>query len=285
MTFLSGIIDKDSSKKKKHEKVTLANGAKITNTDSNTLKILEKDVCISENLTVNGSISADLEVTIDSNLCTKDNVYVTNNLIVNNSIEIKKDILVNNNAYIVDNLSVPNIYFSNNVKILSSTEDNDLDIFSESTNFSNNVFIQGKLKVNTALCFSDGSNITLQNNKLMINSQSVEIPNLVIQGNLNLGSDENLKKNIKNLNNSLEKISSLRGVSYNRNDLDDDKKIHIGFIAQEIEKVYPELVDSNLKDGFKSVSYINLIPALVESIKTLNKKNEYLEEKINKMQK
>ena len=168
MTFITQTIESDSKKKGKYQEVTMGNGAKLVNTDSNTLNIFEKNVSISDNLKVNGSITADLDVTIDSNLITKDNVYITNNLIVNNSIEIKKDIIINNNAFIVKNLSAPNIYFSNDVKILSSKDDNDLDIFSESVNFSENVQINGNLKINKVLSFADGSNIILQDNKITI---------------------------------------------------------------------------------------------------------------------
>ena len=52
-----------------------------------------------------------------------------------------------------------------------------------------------------------------------------------------------------------------------------DKGKQIGFIAQEVEKVFPELVDTD-KDGFKSVKYDKFTSIIVEGIKALNEKFE-----------
>lgn len=84
-------------------------------------------------------------------------------------------------------------------------------------------------------------------------------------------SDVRYKKEIETLGNSLENISKLRGVSYfwktdefpNRNF---GKEKQIGFIAQELEQVYPEFVQTDEK-GFKTVDYSRLAPVLVEAIK------------------
>ncbi|MEI6528777.1 MAG: tail fiber domain-containing protein [Candidatus Falkowbacteria bacterium] len=76
-------------------------------------------------------------------------------------------------------------------------------------------------------------------------------------------SDRNLKQNIQNLDNSLEKILSLRGVSFNWKDND---VASIGLIAQEVEKVYPELVSS--KNDKYGVQYANLVAPLIEAIKS-----------------
>ncbi len=84
-------------------------------------------------------------------------------------------------------------------------------------------------------------------------------------------SDIRYKKNISTLTNSLYKILDLRGVNYfwKANEFPDkhfSNDQQIGFIAQELEKIYPELVVTD-KDGFKSVDYSRLTPALVEAIK------------------
>src|SRR5690606_39171849 len=102
--------------------------------------------------------------------------------------------------------------------------------------------------------------------------------------------DKKLKKNIKTLKGSLSKVIQLRGVEYFYDnttypdvDLDTQSK-QIGFIAQEVEKVFPNLVkESNIfsssrkKDGslnetrnsykVKTLSYSNLMPVLVEAVK------------------
>jgi hypothetical protein len=78
-------------------------------------------------------------------------------------------------------------------------------------------------------------------------------------------SDINLKKNLSPLNNALKKILSLRGVSFEWKDENMGKKREMGVIAQEVEKVFPELV-STITDR-KLVSYDGLISALIEAIK------------------
>ena len=79
----------------------------------------------------------------------------------------------------------------------------------------------------------------------------------------NYSSDKRLKKDITPLNDSLSKILSLNGYSYNWKS---DNRKDIGVIAQEVETVFPELVHTN-ENGIKSVEYGNLVAPLIESIK------------------
>ncbi len=88
------------------------------------------------------------------------------------------------------------------------------------------------------------------------------------------GSDARYKKNIAPLNNALESILNLRGVSYDwdkakfpQQNFGQDNQM--GFIAQEIEQIFPQLV-MTAPDGYKAVNYTGVIPVLVEAVKTLN---------------
>ena len=90
-------------------------------------------------------------------------------------------------------------------------------------------------------------------------------------------SDMRFKEQIKTLENSLDKIKKCRGVSFIKSDTGEK---HIGFIAQELEEIYPELVSTDDFSGFKSVAYGNTVAILVECIKELEKKINYLESKI-----
>lgn len=92
-------------------------------------------------------------------------------------------------------------------------------------------------------------------------------------------SDERLKENIKTIENAVDKVLSLRGVEF---DFKDTKKKQIGVIAQEIEKVIPEVVGEN-PDGYKGVQYGNLVGLLIEAIKEQQKQIEELKEKINEI--
>jgi hypothetical protein len=91
--------------------------------------------------------------------------------------------------------------------------------------------------------------------------------NLLVGGNITSYSDIKLKDNIKKLTNSLDKIDNINGYSYTRNDLDDTSKVYIGLIAQEVETMYPELVEN--KNDIKSINYQSIIAILVECVKEL----------------
>jgi len=90
------------------------------------------------------------------------------------------------------------------------------------------------------------------------------------------------------LPNALEAILGLRGVSYSWDkEKWADKSFadgqQIGFIAQEIEKIFPSLVTTD-SDGYKSVNYIGVVPVLVEAVKVQNKKIEQLEKQAAEME-
>jgi hypothetical protein len=83
-------------------------------------------------------------------------------------------------------------------------------------------------------------------------------------------SDQRLKENIEPLTNSLDKILQLSGVTYNW--IGQEGK-RIGMIAQEVEKVIPELVftNNNTEDKIKGIHQDNLTAVLVEAIKEQQK--------------
>ena len=91
-------------------------------------------------------------------------------------------------------------------------------------------------------------------------------------------SDERLKDNVVKIGDPLMKLSELRGVEF---DWNDNKEVFAGehsygVIAQEVEKVLPEIVTER-GDGYKAVKYELIVPLLIESIKELHKKVEHIE--------
>jgi hypothetical protein len=93
-------------------------------------------------------------------------------------------------------------------------------------------------------------------------------------------SDASLKQNVQTIDNALEKIIALRGVSFEyRPELFKNQALtndrHIGFIAQEVEAVVPEVVGDGA-DGIKAVAYENLTALLVEAMKQQNNQVESL---------
>ena len=96
-------------------------------------------------------------------------------------------------------------------------------------------------------------------------------------------SDERLKKYVKNIPNALDKVSQINGVNFQWRKTDEEVKqnVHsfegkdVGVIAQEIEKVLPEVVITR-DNGYKAVKYEKIIPLLIESIKELKAEIEEL---------
>ena len=91
----------------------------------------------------------------------------------------------------------------------------------------------------------------------------ISAASLYING-INYRSDSRLKKNILYLENSLKKVMDLKGISYEWKQ--GTPGIHFGFVAQEMEEVFPELVLTD-NNGFKSIDYTSIIPLTVEAIK------------------
>jgi len=91
-----------------------------------------------------------------------------------------------------------------------------------------------------------------------------------VGGYINM-SDERYKKEIEPLIDNLAKVLAMRGVSYKWKDIEkygDERQL--GVIAQEIEKIAPEVVTTG-KDGVKRVKYTDLIPLIIEAMKEWNK--------------
>ena len=86
-------------------------------------------------------------------------------------------------------------------------------------------------------------------------------------------SDFNLKKDITAIENPLDAILALREVKFKWKNQDNDTE-RVGFIAQEVEQVLPNLVITNSETGLKAISLTNFIPYLVGAVKELNNKIE-----------
>jgi len=102
--------------------------------------------------------------------------------------------------------------------------------------------------------------------------------NILATGNITANSDISLKDNITPIPNALDKVLQIRGVTFNRNDIEDNPR-HAGVIAQEVEKVLPEVVSEG-EDGIKSVAYGNMVSLLIEAIKEQQEQIDMLKEKL-----
>ena len=109
---------------------------------------------------------------------------------------------------------------------------------------------------------------------------NIVAPNVQVNGALVMTSDARYKTRIATLDNALDDVLNLRGVSYDwdrekwpAKNFNDGRQI--GFLAQEIEKIFPELVSTDAQ-GYKAVNYVGIVPVLVEAVKTLNAKVDKL---------
>jgi hypothetical protein len=107
-------------------------------------------------------------------------------------------------------------------------------------------------------------------------------------------SDKRLKTNIKNIDSPLQKLSKINGVYFNWNDTakeltgKDTEKREVGFIAQEVQSVLPEIIKpapfdtidanggSKSGENYLTIQYEKVVPLLVECIKELQKEIEEL---------
>ncbi|OGU80311.1 MAG: hypothetical protein A2W11_01345 [Ignavibacteria bacterium RBG_16_35_7] len=108
-----------------------------------------------------------------------------------------------------------------------------------------------------------------------------------VTGNYTAVSDERLKKNIEPVESVLDKINSLQPRKYNMKEEVNTAEKHYGFIAQELEKIFPELVSVTPDDGdgiadLRTVSYTELIPILVKAVQEQQKLIEELQRAVNK---
>jgi len=120
-------------------------------------------------------------------------------------------------------------------------------------------------------------------------SGNVNITNtLTVNGSV-YTSDERFKKNITPIKNTLNSLEKINVYSYNWNiekyperNFNNDK-LQYGVLAQQLEKVYPNLVTTD-KEGYKSVDYIKLSVITLQAVKELKKQNTDLEKRLNNIE-
>lgn len=113
----------------------------------------------------------------------------------------------------------------------------------------------------------------------------------IIANSIAGSSDLRFKTNVRSITSPLEKVKSLRGVYFNwdQNSFPDKNfsdNTELGFIAQEVEKVLPEVVSKDkTPEGYRSVKYDKVVALLVEAIKEQQKQIDSLAIKVNKLSK
>ena len=115
-------------------------------------------------------------------------------------------------------------------------------------------------------------------------AQNLNVPGIIYCQNVVFTSDIAIKENITSINTEItDKIMNLKPSLYTfKNDV--TKKPHYGFIAQDVEKEFPNLVQptpNKLHGALKTVNYLEIIPLLVDKIQIMQKEIDELKDKIN----
>ena len=138
---------------------------------------------------------------------------------------------------------------------------------------------------------NDGATNVRLTNELMIGADSNPAASLhvtgdgLFTGNITAyySSDITLKDNVRPIESAIFKVQQIRGVEFDWNEksteLQQEKGHDVGLIAQEVEKVLPEVVQIR-EDGIKAVAYEKVVPLLVEAIKEQQTTIENLESRI-----
>ena len=134
---------------------------------------------------------------------------------------------------------------------------------------------QGPTISGLGVCFRTGSTPS-QTGKLNSSGTFTVSGDIIAYGS---PSDISLKENIKPIENALDKVEKLQGVTFDWKEKQEDIlniKEDIGFIAQDVQKVLPELVRKN-ENGKLSLRHQGVIPVLLEAIKELSDRIKVLE--------
>jgi hypothetical protein len=104
-----------------------------------------------------------------------------------------------------------------------------------------------------------------------------------LAGTLTQNSDARLKRNIEPITNAMHQLRQVNGYHYYWLDKQRDASIQTGILAQEIKKVFPELVKADA-NGALSVNYSGLIPYVIEAAKEQQQEIEELKARLQKLE-
>jgi len=100
-------------------------------------------------------------------------------------------------------------------------------------------------------------------------------------GSYHNSSDRSLKKNIQSFTNVLPRLTKLQAYTYQMKNAEDDSPVSLGFMAQDVEELFPQLVTE--KEGFKSLCYDHFAVLSVEAIKEQQVEIEALKKQVEEL--
>ena len=281
----------------------------VVNTDKFVVDHLSGDVVIagqldlSKNLVVNvdkfvvdyltGDVDIAGQLDLSKNLVVNTDKfvvdYLTGNVGIAGQLDLSKNLVVDGDKFIVDvsnskvgiNISSPIYELDVSGSIATQCaiiyDDKDYNgVFAHRNNRNNTDYAllqtgTGETRIN---CKKGSGNIIFTHGTIDTKQEFDLEGNIIIQGNLFSYSDIRIKTNIDTIDNALDKVIALRGVTYNMiKDIKENPNTarrYIGLIAQEVETIIPEAVKE--VKGIKTVAYGNIVGLIIQSIKELKEK-------------
>ena len=211
--------------------------------------------------------------------------------IKNGSLTVKNSLFSNQNSNLKINGSATLLsqgYNFSNDTSMSGLLNNESDVVGGTLTGANLIYLGNNSNSNNfgniQVGASNGNVIDTSSGDLTIDSASGVTrvdDNLIVTGDINVNSDARLKANIISLGFTLGKLLQVDGKTYTFKE-DKNHNSKIGLLAQDIEKVFPELVTET--NGIKSVNYQGLIPVLINALKEQDQKINDQQSQINKLE-
>ena len=230
----------------------------VTNTDKGSSQNIFKNIAVSGQSSVVADSNNDTLTLVAGTNITITTDAATDSITINSaaSDNIFKNIVVSGEpGTITADSNSDTLTFFAGASIDITSDPNTDSISIASTDTLSTVTYRGAT-TSTAVTFSGGINMSNSN---------ITNGGVITATEFNATSDMRLKDNITAVQNPLDILAAISGVQFNWKS---NGKEAVGVLAQEIEKVLPQIVNTNA-DGYKAVSYDSLIPILIEAIKEL----------------
>jgi hypothetical protein len=275
----------------------------VTGQDPSRLSVLFDEIVVKERLIVEGGNSGTVLSQFDGPVTFNKDVKLNNDTIINGTLKINNTVEITNttNSTSKDTGALileggvgieRNLNVGGNVSVAGTFGVSQGMTITGVTTFNNLVDANAGATIdNIRIGVANDNTIDTSTGQLTLDSNGGQLninDNTYITGILSVtdditafySSDERLKDNITPIENPLAKVLSISGNTFDWNDNSTHTGKDIGVIAQEIEKVLPEIVTTR-DNGYKAVQYEKLTALLIEAVKELSHKVDDLQQKLN----